>query len=162
MWLCIDCDKEFENPCAFENPEIGLTCPFCGSISIVDCSDFYMPEMSDEVPESVEEQMADTYATIKDLVPEQREHPNCKCTNKPDDSEYLTDLSRDAYGRIVERIPQLSFDDLRINRNVLLNLPIDDAIMNMKSPAKFKAYDTYMDKMTERFLHTFIDDCFVP
>ena len=174
MWYCIDCEKEFESPGCIGDL-VGITCPFCSSTTIVDCLDFFQPETDKLIPEFIEEQIADMYATMEDLKPP--EHLNCSCINEFNIPEYLTNFDqtkmlrcthchddfinrkefekcpRCGLGNLIsEEIPQLSFDDLEINEQLLIGLPTErDRVVSI----------TYLTEMNERFLHTFIDDCFV-
>lgn len=158
MWYCIDCDEEFE----FYIPDFiwnsfRKTCPFCGSKEIVDCLEMDAA-IKDLVSDSIDNEMKKTVeelnAAIKDLVPEMPEHPKCLCANKYNNSDHLTNLSKNVYGYIVEGVTQLSFDDLEINEKLLIGLPLEDASNN------YNAQVTCITEMNERFLHTFIDDCY--
>lgn len=181
MWICIDCEKEFGELSCFRT-SVGITCPFCGSATIVDCIDFYQPEMGSviddainsldcseqdyidaslEMPEYIEEQIADMYATMKDLIPKMPEHPNCRCVNGFEKASFNMSSIDWIRNNPVIQIP-LSFDDLEINEKLLIGLPVTDAILNMqKKPGQYDAYEKCITEMNERFLHTFIDDCFV-
>lgn len=205
MWQCVNCDKRFKNP------DIGITCPFCGSEDVRDYSDshlsktdglicskckieseeaglytlcpscgigfmmseqellkaemeameadlseadlFAMDEIEAEMESEAEEAgIGDLYETENPIIEGRPEHPNCFCSSLGDfkaaglDEETIKYLRNNA----VAKFP-LSFNDLDINEKLLLDLPIEDVV-----PI------TYITEMNYRFLHTFVDGCFVP
>lgn len=68
---------------------------------------------------------------------EMSEYPNCPCHVEP----FLDVVMQSS----------LSFDDMDINEKLLLDLPVEEVV-----PI------TYITEMNSRFLHTFVDGCFVP
>jgi len=151
MWICGDCDRMFQ--AAIAKQTIGLAvkwvCPYCISENIQDFIPVRQPKFFDDQDElDVDLQKSGLLEETCGFC------DDCEFTEMGD---VVAENNGNRYARIPDWSPEISFDDLELNEFVLLAM---DALHKFDS--EFKIGKTGITDMNSRFLHTFIDGCFVP
>lgn len=130
--------------CKTESEEAGLytLCPSCGIGFMMSEQELLKAEM-----EAMEADLSEADLFAMDEIEASMEScAGCKSIAKCTDGVWL-----DEELGLPEWDFELSFSDMDINEKLLLGLPIEDVV-----PI------TYIAEMNYRFLHTFVDGCFVP
>lgn len=174
MLFCSNCEIKIES----EKVGLYTICPSCGigfMITEQDVQDYKQLGLEIKRMDAALDSFGIDGGDYEEAGLEMPEHPNCHCSNELDE-EALEQLGLETsggndyergYDYIEEQDlcencefsknagqpfePNISFHDLDVNEIVLLTLPIEEPV----------PIDHITD-MNYRFLHTFIDSCFVP
>lgn len=171
MYMCLDCDRVFE--AALAKQVMGSApiwvCPYCLSEEIN--SFVTMREKLDAALQKLG-LLNETCGSCDDCeftdcvnnnlhVPN---HPNCKCIPENEQVKnggfFFPEMAgndENGYAGLPVQNKEISFEDLQLNEFVLLAM---DALREFEPV--FEKGETYITDMNSRFLHTFIDACFVP
>jgi hypothetical protein len=127
MWYCIDCKNQFENS------DIGITCPFCGSDNITG-NEYFEDKMFGISKQGID-------AGSDDLI-DTTIHQNCKC--QPEIP-------------LLKETETLSFHDLDCNRDLFIK-DICGECEKLGASGCFNCFKSFEGL----FIRTFMDESFVP